>query len=163
MTEEIEPIARALVNQYTSVWKMLQNAITEVPDERWHDGVGQWYFSQTAYHIIETAQFYLGSDPDAMQWGARAGIVWDDIEDIENEVLPRLNKELVNSYLQEIEQKWAETLKSASDSNLLETDGFHWFSSILDKLIYLLRHTNYHVGELNRALREWDLSPARWG
>ncbi|MFW9802775.1 MAG: hypothetical protein ACFFFC_09000, partial [Candidatus Thorarchaeota archaeon] len=139
MTEEIEPIARALVNQYTSVWKMLQNAITEVPDERWHDGVGQWYFSQTAYHIIETAQFYLGSDPDAMQWGARAGIVWDDIEDIENEVLPRLNKELVNSYLQEIEQKWAETLKSASDSNLLETDGFHWFSSILDKLIYLLR------------------------
>ena len=163
MTEEREPIAKALVSQYKSVWKMLQNAITNVSDEAWHDGVGKWYFSQTAYHIIETAEFYLSSDPDVMQWGARAGVVWDDVEDIQKELLPKLTKELVNSYLQEIEQKWADTLKSASDSKLLETDGFHWFSSILDKLIYLLRHTNYHVGELNRALREWGLEPARWG
>ena len=33
MTEEMEPIVKALVDQYMSVWKMLQDAIDEyVPD-----------------------------------------------------------------------------------------------------------------------------------
>jgi len=163
MTEEIEPIARALVCQYKSVWKMLQNAIKNVPDERWHDGVGQWYFSQTAFHIIETAQFYLGSNPDAMQWGARAGIVWDDVEDLEKDVLPKLTKELVISYFGEIDRVAADEMKSVPNEGFFKTDGFEGFNSILDKLMYLLRHTNYHVGELNRALREWGLAPARWG
>jgi len=160
---ELGPIAKALMAQYASVWKMLEDAINKAPDERWHDGVGQWYFSQTAYHIIETAQFYLGSDPDIMKWGARAGINRDEVTNIEKVILPKLTKELVKTYLNEIGQKWADTLKSVSDSEILKTDDFHWISSILEKLIYLLRHTNYHVGELNRALREWDLSPARWG
>ncbi|MFW9966238.1 MAG: DinB family protein, partial [Candidatus Thorarchaeota archaeon] len=147
--EELEPIPKALMAQYTSVWKMLEDAIKNVPDDRWHDGVGQWYYSQTAYHIIETAEFYLGSDPDIMKWGSRAGINWDEVTSVEKEALPRLTKELVNSYLQEIGQKWADTLKSVSDVALLETDGFHWISSILEKLMYLLRHSNYHIGELN--------------
>jgi hypothetical protein len=162
MTEEMKPIATALVDQFTSVWKTLQAAIKKVTDERWHDGVGQWYFSQTAYHIIETAQFYLGSDPDAMKWGARAGIVWDDVEDIEKEVLPKLTKELVSSFLGEIGDEAAKVMRPLSNEGFFKKDGFDWFSSILDKLMYLLRHTNYHVGELNRALREWGLSPARW-
>jgi uncharacterized damage-inducible protein DinB len=161
--EEKEPIAKALVNQYTSVWKTLQAAIKKVPDEKWHDGVGQWYFSQTAYHIIETAQFYLGSDPDEMKWGARAGINWDDVNDIEKEVLPKLTKELVNSYLLEVGEELTGAMRSVPNEEFFKTDGFEWFSSILDKLTYLLRHTNYHVGELNRALREWGLAPVRWG
>ena len=85
MTEDMEPIAKALVKQFTSVWKMLRAAVKKVPDERWHDGVGQWYYSQTAYHIIETAQFYLGNDPDEMKWGSRADIIWDDVENIERQ------------------------------------------------------------------------------
>lgn len=161
--EKSNSIAEALESQYTSVWKMLQSAIENVSDEHWHSGVGQWYFSLTAYHIIETAQFYLGSDPDLMKWGARAGINWDEIKGAEKDVLPRLTKELVSAYLREIGKEWATTLELASDADFLKKDGFHWFSSILDKLIYLLRHTNYHVGELNRALREWNLVPARWG
>ncbi len=161
--KEIEPISKALVNQFTSVWKTLQAAIKKVPDERWHDGVGQWCYSQTAFHIIETAQFYLGSDPDEMIWGARAGINWNDVDDIKKEVLPKLTKELVNSYLLEIGKLLADTMRIVPDDEFHKIDGFHWFSSILEKLIYLLRHTNYHVGELNRALREWGLAPARWG
>jgi hypothetical protein len=156
-------IAEALVTQFTSAWKMLESAINNAPDEKWHSGVGQWYFSQTAYHIIETAQFYLGSDPDVMKWGARAGIIWDDVGDIEKEVLPKLTKELVNFYLLEIGKKLADAMRSVPNDEFFKTDGFHWFSSIFEKLMYLLRHTNYHVGELNRALREWGLKPARWG
>jgi uncharacterized damage-inducible protein DinB len=163
VTEDFESIAKALVNQFTSVWKMLQAAVKKVPDERWHDGVGQWYYSQTTFHIIETAQFYLGSDPDEMKWGARAGINWDDVTDIEKEVLPKLTKELVNSYLGEVGQEAADAMRSVPDDEFFKTDGFHWFNSILDKLMYLLRHTNYHVGELNRSLREWGLKPVRWG
>lgn len=159
----MQPIKAALINQYTSVWKMLQAAIENVPDEHWDSGVGHWYYSLSAYHIIETAQFYLGSNPDKMKWGARAGINWDEVDGAEKYVLPKLTKELISSYLQEIGQEWANTLKSASDADFLKKDGFHWISSILEKLMYLLRHTNYHVGELNRALREWGLAPARWG
>ncbi|MHA2066442.1 MAG: hypothetical protein ACXABY_18885 [Candidatus Thorarchaeota archaeon] len=156
-------IAEALVTQFTSVWKMLQATINNAPAERWHDGVGQWYYSQTAYHIIETAQFYLGNDPAKMKWGARAEINWEDVNDIEKEALPKLTKELVNSYLGEVGQEAADAMRSVPDSEFFKIDGFDWFNSILDKLMYLLRHTNYHVGELNRSLREWGLKPVRWG
>ncbi len=141
---------------------MLEAAMASVTDDKWHSGVSKWHFSLTAYHVVETAQFYMRSDPDAMKWGARAGYGWREDIDIKKEILPRLTRELVQTYLEETREGLTSVLKSMSAEDLLKKDGFYWFGSVFEKLIYLLRHTTHHIGELNRTLRDWECEPVKW-
>lgn len=155
-------IAKVLEAQYTGSLNMLQAAIAAVPDDKWHTGVGAWFYSYNVYHTIEAVQFYLGSDPDAMKWGVRAGFEWSPDTNIEKDVLPRLTKELVNSYMLEVRQKLSNVLSPMRDEEFFQTDGFHWIDSVFEKLVYCLRHTAHHVGEICRALIEWGLEPVKW-
>jgi len=141
---------------------MLESAIESVPDDKWHQGIGKWYFSFNAYHVIDTAQFYMLSDPDQMKWGERAGIDWESVEDWEKEVLPKLTKDFVQSYLMETKEKMISLFNSMTDQDYLKRDGFHWFDSVLEKLVYLLRHSMLHIGELSRSLREWSCKHIKW-
>lgn len=141
---------------------MLEAAMASVTDDKWHSGVGKWHFSLTAYHVVETAQFYMSSDPDAMKWGARAGYGWREGIDIEKEILPKLTRDLVRAYLEETRGRLAGVLKSMSAEDLLKKDGFYWFGSVLERLVYLLRHTAHHIGELIKTLRDWDCDSVKW-
>ena len=155
-------IGIALLNQFAASWKMIRQAIECVPDEFWHKGVNQWFFSILAYHIVETADYYASSDPKAMTWGQRAGYDWEDVKDIEKDVLPRITKDLVLSYLKDVEEQIDNLLSSMSNDAFFNKDGFDRFSSILEKLVYLLRHNMFHIGELFRALREWGCERPKW-
>jgi hypothetical protein len=155
-------IASILARQFEASWKMIHQALECVPDEFWHKGISDWYFSLTAFHIAETAKFYSGNNPDAMKWGSHAGIDWKQVKNKEKEALPKLSKDFVSSYLQEMESHIASTLSSISTTDFSNKDGFHWFSSILEKWVYLLRHNMFHAGELFRALREWGCKRPEW-
>jgi hypothetical protein len=141
---------------------MLEAAIASVPYDKWNQGIGKWFFSFNVYHVIDTAQFYMLSDPDDMNWGGRAGIDWEKVEDMQKEVLPKLTKDFVHSYLKETKEKMASLFNTMTDQDYLEKDGFHWFDSILEKFVYLLRHSMLHIGELSRSLREWDCKHVKW-
>ena len=155
-------ISKSLTGQFSRSWKMLEAAIASVTDEKWHSGVGKWFFSLTAYHVIETAQFYMGSDPDAMKWGGKAGFDWKEGIDVKKKILPKLTKDLVKSYLTETREKLNSLLSSMTNQDLQQVDGFHWFDSIFEKMVYLLRHNMHHIGELSRTLRDWDCEPVKW-
>ncbi|MHA2213265.1 MAG: hypothetical protein ACW992_08905, partial [Candidatus Thorarchaeota archaeon] len=143
-------------------WKMLRQAIENIPDSQWHYGANEWFYSLTVYHIVETAEFYVNSSPEAMVWGKRGGFVWDDVKDIKSDVLPRITKESQIEYASDIGSCIDSLLKSITPDELSQPDGFHWFSSVFEKLLYLLRHCAHHVGELNRALRESDNERISW-
>ncbi len=155
-------IASPLLKQFQSSFKMLKQALENITDLRWNDGIDGWFFCMTAYHVVETMEFYIGSSPDTMKWGERAGYNWDDVKFVETDVLPLITKSLVTEYLDEMEQKITILLDSTTDSLLSGKDGFHWFESIYEKLIYLLRHNMSHIGELYRSLREWDCKHGKW-
>ena len=76
----MQQISSVLANQFNSVWTMLEKTITNIPDEKWNQGVGEWFFSLTAYHVVETAEFYTRENPEGMIWGGRAGFSWDSEE-----------------------------------------------------------------------------------
>ncbi len=141
---------------------MTKEAVENVPDSKWNTGTEKWFFSLTAYHIVETLDFYSRDDHEGMIWGKRAGYSWDEMKSIEKDILPKITKELVFDYIRETEHKLSNLLKQTPDKELLETDAFHWFSCILEKLQYALRHTVYHCGELALALRNWDLKHINW-
>lgn len=155
-------LVKGLMRQYQSSWKMLRTAIDNVPDEKWHNGSEGWFFSLNAYHIVETMEFYMNDNPDKMKWGNRAGFNWDKVEDKEKDVLPKITKGLVLAYLDEIEELVTKTITSMSVEQLEAKDGFHWFESVLEKYLYLLRHNMHHNGELSKTLRDWGCKRSKW-
>jgi len=151
-----------LLGQFQSSWKMLRAALESVPDDRWHDGTNDWHFSHNAYHIVETMNFYIQDSPDKMKWGDRAGYRWKKGIDVEKEILPKITKDLVMVYLGDMEELVTKTLSSMTMENLISTDEFHWFESVFEKLVYLLRHNMHHIGELSKTLRDWDCEHVKW-
>ena len=157
-----ENIIEGLIRQFESSCKMIREAIQNVPDERWHDGVKGWFYSNTAYHIVETMDFYSRSSPDGMKWGKKAGYIWSESIEIESEILPKITKKIVSEYLGEVESNLRNSLESIDIKSLGEQDGFEWFPSRFEKLLYLLRHSMHHCGELSKTLREWDCKRVSW-
>ena len=155
-------IVEGLRRQFESSSQMIKEAIQNVPDERWHDGVGEWFYSYTAYHIVETMDFYSRNSPDGMKWGERAGFVWSKSIDIKSEVLPKITKKTVSDYLEDALSSLKNSFKSINIKKLDEQDGFDWFPSKFEKLLYLLRHNMHHTGELCKTLRDWDCKRVTW-
>ena len=141
---------------------MLRTAIENILDKKWHNGSEGWYFSLTAYHIVETMEFYINEGPDGMKWGSRAGFDWDTVKDKEKDILPKISKDLVISYLDEMEERFTKIMSSMDIKKLSAKDGFHWFESVFEKFLYLLRHNMHHNGELSRALRDWGCKRSKW-
>jgi uncharacterized damage-inducible protein DinB len=157
-----DTIIEGLHRQFMSSFKMLRNAIENVPEEKWHNGGEGWFFSLTAYHIVETLDFYLRKSPDGMKWGGQAGYDWEKSKDIETDVLPNITKKIVSAYLDEVEERLTEIFSSLDTSNLNSKDDFPWFSSMFEKLIYVLRHSMQHTGELSKTLRDLQCKRVEW-
>ncbi|MHA1211110.1 MAG: DinB family protein [Candidatus Heimdallarchaeota archaeon] len=152
-------ISSGLLSQFASTWKMLEKAIEKVPDEYWYGTDKGWSYSKTVHHIIETQEFYLRDDPEGMIWGK---LLKDDKKSTTSDEEKYPIKEILIDYQKTMESKITDYLKAISYEKLLEKDGFKWFSSVFEKLLYLLRHNAHHLGELGRMLREWDCERMRW-
>ena len=152
-----------LLKQFKRKWKMLREAIRNCPNHKWHDGKDDWIFSYLAYHIVETADFYTQEDYEKMKWGKVSSIDWDkDSKEEINEKKKKVTKKLVFDYLEEMNRIIIEILENKSDEDLLKKDSFYWFDSIYEKMLYLLRHNSFHIGELAFMLREWDADRIKW-
>lgn len=154
--------AFGLARQYQGMWTMLRQGIEKIPDGQWKFGKDEWFYSLRVYHIIETVEFYARDTHEGMEWGKRLGKVnwWEEISAEAASLL--ITKKAVMKYLAEMEKKINTLLKAYSDEDLLKQDGFHWFSSIFEKLLYCLRHSIFHIGELAFALRELECERIKW-
>jgi uncharacterized damage-inducible protein DinB len=157
-----ELIIEGLLGQFMSSCQMLHEAIANVPDEKWHDGAEGWFFSVTAYHAVETMDFYLGDSPEGMTWGQRKGLDLDKSQETKADILPKITKDVVRAYLDEIEVRLKDKFNSLDIEKLNSKDDFKWFASIFEKLTYLLRHNMHHIGELSKTLRNWGCERVKW-
>ncbi len=152
-----EKTVESLSRQFTSAWDMVRQAIDNIPDEDWRATYGEWCYATRVYHIIETFDFYSQSSPDGFDWGSRFDVVKKGGYEPQN--MP--GKTEVLNYLDEMEKRTTEVL--AKPETLLEQkDEFPWFHSVLEKLLYALRHTVFHTGELALALRTRKHKKLEW-
>lgn len=161
--EGISTLSSMLMIQFKDKWKHLNQVIDKVPEKKFHVGEKKWRFSWVLFHIIETADFYSRNTPDTMKWGDKAGFDWE--KSSKQEIIEKkltITKNMLREYSKEIELRIEQFLKDVSDEELLKKDDFHWFDSILGKLVYMLRHNAFHVGELARILRGWDGERFKW-
>ncbi|MHA1907688.1 MAG: hypothetical protein ACW98Y_10375 [Candidatus Thorarchaeota archaeon] len=162
MTPRHNMAAQQLLSQYESTWKMTRAAIGNIPDEIFTLFEKDWSYAITVYHIIETMDFYSRDDPDTMEWGKKAGYSWDNVNDIKEDILPLISRELLLNYLVEMEQKITKFLTSVLEGDFFERDGFHMFESVYQKYLYLLRHNQHHLGELGVTLRRLKAERIKW-
>jgi hypothetical protein len=158
-TMQMTTITSELIEQYDRAWAMLRATIERITDERWRSGDAPGLVpARWALHAIETVAFYMRPTPDGFRWNARFGVDSDAPADR----LP--SRADVLAYLEEVRADARATLERMSDSDLLEaTNAFPWTgSTILGRMLYTLRHTMTHQGELSMILRFQGADETEW-
>lgn len=153
-------IGTGLADQFERMWIMLREAIGNCPDEEWKRDAGHWFLipSRLAYHTIETVDFYGRESPVEMDWARRFGADW---ETKEAEKLP--DREPILDYLEEIRGSLGGKLRSMSDEAFLAGHAFPWTgATVLERMIYTLRHSMFHAGQIQAELRRRGLQGAEW-
>jgi hypothetical protein len=156
-------VSNALLAQFNRHWNMLEQAIEKYPQELWFVDEGDWTYSYIIFHILETTKFYIAKSPDEMEWGKRASIDWEkDSKEKITEAKSKITKEFLLEYMEELKEDTSNLLEKLSIEELDNKEGFHWFESVLEKLLYLLRHNSVHLGELAKTLRDKNLERMIW-
>ena len=159
-----DPSSVALVSvtttQFEAVWGMLKQAIHSVPLEQWRTGdVEHLVPARIAYHVLETADYYMSPDLERFPWGGRFGVDW---EKGARDALP--GQADIRDYQNEVRARVAAWLAGLGDAGLLLPDAVFRSEGMshLDRALYVLRHTQHHTGELCAELRRRGLPRPPW-
>ena len=151
-------VKQMLKKHYGSVMGRVRDAIEACPDEEWKTGDTPYQRpAGLAAHLVETIHFYTsGLSGAEFPWGQRLGVDWE-VED--DTLLP--DKTDVLAYLDE--------MNAHMEAWIAETDFFapeelHPYSGdiIMERAIYLLRHCQHHLAELNYELLRRGFQAPEW-
>jgi hypothetical protein len=147
-------IVDEFANHFERQFRTLEGAYERASERAWAceddrlKGVWQWLL-----HTLETFEFYLGERPaDAFPWGHRFNLDW---EDAETDHVP--SKAEMHAYQRDVEQFVQQVLADKSDAHLAAAEAaMPWTGKLYTgKLLYVMRHTQQHIGDINRVLR-WN-------
>lgn len=151
-----ELINNAVWGQLQRSHKMLKDAISGFDDTTWRQQTGIRPAS-VALHAVETVEFYFsGKTPQDFPWRHRFGVDWESAAD---EDLP--DQPALLEYLSDVEEAlpgWFEKHDLSSADNVHPYTG----GTLLARCLYVIRHTQHHIGQLNTVLMMHQHPPAAW-
>ena len=137
-------VARELLAQYLHTWKMLDRLVGEISDEDW-DGEASDYLrpGRLAFHIMLAAEFYTDQMSPMRE---RFPNQWDEFH---AETIP--DRASFRAYAHRAQKgvaRWL--LGEALDA---QEERFPWAGTTRRSVaLFLLRHSLYHLGEMNAML-----------
>ncbi len=163
----IEPLKESLWTQFGASIDMLKNAITAWPEENWDTNKRFFYM---AYHTLVFLDYYLTNpyqsftSPLPFTFTEPANMPADAIDDvIPNKIYSKT--ELLN-YLQASREKCRLLLTGLTEEKLNERwvedfeGGMNY--SVLEILLYNMRHVQHHSAQLNLLLRQRTNDAPGW-
>jgi hypothetical protein len=150
-----------LQDHFERQFKTLASVYDRASEEAWGyadqrlKGIWQWMA-----HLLETFEFYLGRyDADGFPWGYRFELDW---EDDQARSIP--SPEAMRAYQEDVRAFVAQVLAEKTDADLLAPEATHpWTGqAYLGKLLYVMRHTQQHIGDINRVLRVNGCDALQW-
>jgi len=138
------------IHQYGHTWRVLERLVKGFDAEAWlQTGRGVITPARLALHILLGTQYYL-EDKTPFQYpsGKLFEIDW---ETIETDDLPTQNDilEFIREMMEKTE-KWLFDLEYGA-----ENKSFPWAGETqMGVVIFLLRHSQFHIGELSSLLNE---------
>ena len=154
-------IIEEIRNHFDRQFKTLNGSVAKSNDSAWAyndqnlKGVRQWM-----YHILETIEYYTSNmDSKEFHWGAKFGGDWEDPN-----TLGSLTPALMQAYLSDVEMNVSTILANLGDESLLQPEKLRpWTGkTVLGKMLYLMRHNQQHIGDINRILRVCGCEPLDW-
>ncbi|MBN1500164.1 MAG: hypothetical protein JW982_08415 [Spirochaetes bacterium] len=137
-----------LLNQYSHTWKMFFCMVSDFDDVSWtNTGCSYIIPARISYHIIGGVNYYIENEqPVELQSGKNNDWNWEKGE-IENQPTREDIKDLIGKYKVWTE-KWIQEMNFEDSNTKFEWTGENKISVVL----FLLRHMEYHIGELNLLL-----------
>jgi hypothetical protein len=149
-----------LLDQFGRTWQELRDAIIKTPSEEWRRGETDYLVpARLAYHIVRTADIYAthrGYEENKPH--RRYKLDWEGPV----EALPERDE--IFTFANECEAMIREWLISLGDGGLMEEETqYPWTGERkLGRALYLLRHSQWHIAEINTLLRARGLEPGIW-
>lgn len=149
-------INTALCNQFGAALTMLENAFHQCPDAHWDTEIKFWY---KAYHCLCWTDYFLTIEPK--EFVPPHPFTLSEFD----QTMPEASytKQELLTYLQHCRQK-----ANALISNLtLEQYASRWINqfknySLLEIILYNLRHVQHHAAQLNLHLRQQVNNAPGW-
>jgi len=158
-------IAEAVDGQLEATWKQWRKAIEQIPVPHWRSGNIDYLIpARHALHVINTVDGYC-RDEQAQSWNSLAETHFARALDWEGTPAPELpDQRETLGYLDAVRTRSRRWLMSMSDEQLLLAQkAFPWTgANILSRLIYTIRNSQDHIGQLNAELRRRGLPRSTW-
>ena len=156
-----QEIVAELKGQFRRQWKTLRDLIANIPDEQWMTGeLVHLLPGRLVYHILAGTEVYARSTSYEEYKSHQVFAL--DWQVAPSEQLPSRQKTI--TYIEDMDKVVDGWLDSIGDEGLLSlNEGFEWTGSRkIGRAVYLLRHTQNHIGELNSELRRRGLNRGKW-
>ena len=162
----INLIKESLWKQFGASIDMLGNAIELLPEQQWNTNRRFFYIS---FHTIVFLDYYLTIP--AKDFSPRLPFTindnWEEVEGAVDDLVPGSNytkKELLD-YLHSCREKCYTIIASLNDEKVNE----RWIDesgrmnySIVEILLYNMRHVQHHAAQLNMMLRQEINDAPKW-
>lgn len=151
-------IIEEIVDQFDRTWKMMRETITGFTDSSWvNTGVDYLVPARIAYHTLETIEYYIG-DKSSKEFPWRAKFA-GDWETMDKDRLP--TQDQVLRYMEDIGSGLVKWLDASDFSEKNDTFGGTG-KTRLGHVLYILRHTLHHHGEMNYILFQSGHKKVNW-
>jgi hypothetical protein len=147
----IDYIKTVLASQHVAALRMIQDAVTACPADRWAEAVGTKPFGSTAYHAVFFADMYLSPSESDFALG--------DVHRVGGDLRRTgfgtgLSPAETVAYADQVRRKAAEAMAAETAESLRGPCGFSWLQITRGELhIYNTRHVQHHAGALGAFLR----------
>ena len=153
-------LTNTLIGQYDHCWRMLENGIGICTEDQWKHVIDDPFFvpCRVAFHIIQSADYYAGVEAADFNW-AEFGFDW---EEAPTEQFP--NKADTIAYLERVKEKVSAFIESKGNETLIGSDEAFSprFESPFARMLYGLRHSHHHIGQLSLDLQRRGLPEISW-
>jgi len=158
-------VGKAVDRQLEATWKQWSKAIEQIPADQWRDGDVDYLIpARHALHVVNTVDGYCRSEQPA-SWNSLAEAHFGRSLDWEGTPASQLPDQAETlGYLEAVRTRAHQWLMDLSDERLLQPqEAFPWTGpNVLSRLIYVIRNSQDHTGQLNAELRRRGLPRSAW-
>jgi hypothetical protein len=153
-------IVDELLDQFGRMWQELRDALIKTPASEWRSGEIDYLVpARLAYHILRTTDMYATHmGYEAYKPHRKYKLDWEGPV----EALPE--REEIFTFINACEVQVKEWLIDLGDEGLMDAEEHYpWTGERkLGRALYLLRHNQWHIGELNAILRTRGFEQIQW-
>jgi len=138
------------IKQYAHTWRIFEQVVKAFDQDAWlYKGRGTTTPARLAFHILQGVKYYI-EDTSTLTFASGKSFV-SDWATVTEEELPSQN-----DLLERMDELKGKTEAWLSDMDFAaENRSFTWAGKTqLGVVLFLLRHTLYHIGELSSLLNE---------